>query len=134
MDVSRTAPSATELASLPDVALGVAARALGAASGRGDAVLASGGRGVGMTGEPVPSERTPVDMNTVLGKVVSVLFAFRADDHGVTLAELGRRTGLPKGTLHRIVSDLLQVRLLDRIDGGYRLSVQLFQLGMRASV
>jgi DNA-binding IclR family transcriptional regulator len=75
-----------------------------------------------------------VDLGTVLGKVVTVLFAFRAEDHGVPLAELGRRTGLPKGTLYRVVSDLVDARLLDRADGRYRLSGQVFQLGMRASV
>lgn len=70
----------------------------------------------------------------MLGKVVSVLFAFRADDQGLTLAELGRRTDLAKGTLHRVVTDLVEVRLLDRVDNRYRLSSQMFQLGMRASV
>jgi DNA-binding IclR family transcriptional regulator len=70
----------------------------------------------------------------VLGKAVTVLYAFTADDHGISLAELGRRTGLPKGTLHRVVNDLVGVRLLDRTDTGYRLGGQLFQLGMRASV
>jgi len=75
-----------------------------------------------------------LDLRTVLGKVVVVLFAFQGDDHGVSLAELGRRTGLPKGTLHRVVSDLVEVRLLDRTDNGYRLSGQVFQLGMRASL
>ncbi|MDP5182493.1 IclR family transcriptional regulator [Blastococcus sp. BMG 814] len=87
-----------------------------------------------MTIEPLRPDHPPADLNTVLGKVVTVLFAFRADDHCVALAELGRRTGLPKGTLHRIVTDLLQVRLLDRVEGGYRLSGRVFQLGMRASV
>jgi DNA-binding IclR family transcriptional regulator len=75
-----------------------------------------------------------VDLGTVLGKVVAVLSAFQADDHGLSLAELQRRTGLPKGTLHRVVGDLVEVRLLDRTDHGYRLSVQVFQLGMRATV
>jgi len=75
-----------------------------------------------------------VDLGTVLGKVVTVLFAFRSDDHGVSLAELLRRTGIPKGTLHRIVGDLVHVRLLDRVGGVYRLSGQVFQLGMRASL
>lgn len=42
-----------------------------------------------------------MDTGTVLGKVVTILRAFTAEDHGVSLAELGRRTGLPKGTLHR---------------------------------
>ena len=75
-----------------------------------------------------------VDLGTVLGKIVAVLFAFQTDDHGVSLAELRRRTGLPKGTLHRVVGDLVDVHLLDRTDHGYRLSVQVFQLGMRATV
>ncbi|MEV4624010.1 IclR family transcriptional regulator [Asanoa sp. NPDC049573] len=75
-----------------------------------------------------------MNLNTVLGKVVAVLFAFRAEDHGITLAELGRRTGLAKGTLHRVVGDLVDVRLLDRTGDCYRLSGQVFQLGMRASV
>lgn len=74
------------------------------------------------------------DRATVLGKVVTVLFAFRADDHGVSLAELGRRTGLPKATLHRVVGDLVDVRLLERTGNHYALSGQVFQLGLRASV
>jgi DNA-binding IclR family transcriptional regulator len=86
------------------------------------------GRGGVVTGAPA------VDRGTVLGKVVTVLFAFRSEDAGVTLSELGRRTGLPKATLHRVVSDLVEVGLLDRDDGRYRLSAQVFQLGMRASV
>ncbi|QBJ96281.1 IclR family transcriptional regulator [Rhodococcus sp. ABRD24] len=81
-----------------------------------------------------PSLDAVIDRNTVLGKVVTVLRAFTIDDHGVSLAELGRRTDIPKGTLHRVVSDLVAVRLLDRTPSGYRLSGQLFELGMRASV
>ncbi|GAA0960132.1 IclR family transcriptional regulator [Actinocorallia libanotica] len=75
-----------------------------------------------------------VETNSVLGKVAAVLYSFTADDHGVSLAELGRRTGIPKGSLHRIVGDMVGVRLLERTGGGYRLSGQVFQLGMRASV
>lgn len=75
-----------------------------------------------------------LDTNTVLGKVVTVLQAFTADDHGVSLAELGRRTGLAKATLHRMLGDLVAVRLVDRTASGYRLSGQMFELGMRASV
>ena len=74
------------------------------------------------------------DRSTVLGKVLVVLHAFRADDDVVSLAELGRRTELPKTTLHRVAADLVQARLLDKLDGGYRLGGQLFELGMRASV
>ena len=74
------------------------------------------------------------DRGTVLGKVLTVLQAFRPDDDELSLAELGRRTGLAKGTLHRVAADLVAARLLDRDSGGYRLGGQLFELGMRASV
>ncbi|RDI17532.1 IclR family transcriptional regulator [Lentzea flaviverrucosa] len=72
--------------------------------------------------------------NTLLGKVMSVLTAFGADDDELGFAELGRRTGLPKATLHRLLGDLAEVRLLDRGARGYRLGGHLFQLGIRASV
>jgi len=72
--------------------------------------------------------------NTLLGKVMTVLNAFGADDDELGFAELGRRTGLPKATLHRLLGDLTEVRLLDRGTRGYRLGGHLFQLGIRASV
>jgi len=65
---------------------------------------------------------------------VKVLFSFTPEDHSVSLAELARRTQLPKTTLHRLVGDLVQARMLDRVGDRYRLSRQLFELGMRASV
>ncbi|MCD0449778.1 IclR family transcriptional regulator [Actinocorallia sp. API 0066] len=71
---------------------------------------------------------------SVLGKVAAVLYAFTADDTGVSLAELARRTGIAKGTLHRLAGEMVEVRLLERAGRGYRLSGQVFQLGMRASV
>ncbi|MFM6848832.1 MAG: IclR family transcriptional regulator [Terrabacter sp.] len=85
---------------------------------------------------PAQPRSTPplVGTDTVLGKVVAVLFAFSADDYGLSLAELGRRTGLAKGTLHRVVNDLAAARLLERTTHGYRLSGLVFELGMRASV
>ena len=45
-----------------------------------------------------------------------------------------RRTGLHKATVHRLAGELVGNRLLDRVEGGYRLSGGLFELGMRASV
>lgn len=75
-----------------------------------------------------------LDPRSVLGKVMGVLHAFGIDDRGVPLAELARRTGLPKGTLHRVCGDLVTARLLDRSDDGYRLGGHLFELGMRASI
>lgn len=75
-----------------------------------------------------------LDRSTVLGKTLLVLHSFTAEDHGLTLAELVRRTGLPKTTVHRVVGDLLVARLLTRIDERYHLGGRLFELGMLASV
>lgn len=77
---------------------------------------------------------TDADLNTVLGKAVTILRAFSADDRVVPLAELVRRTGLHKATTYRLAEELVGNRLLDRSEGGYRLSGGLFELGMRASV
>ena len=72
--------------------------------------------------------------STVLGKAVRILQAFTADDRVLGLAELVRRTGLHKATTFRLAGDLVDNGLLDRVDGGYRLSGSVFELGMRASV
>lgn len=73
-------------------------------------------------------------LDTVLGKAMAILHAFRVDDRLLPLAELVRRTGLPKGTVHRICADLAHHRLLEKTDHGYRLAGGLFELGMRAAV
>lgn len=72
-------------------------------------------------------------LDTVLGKAVSILRAFGHDEPVLSLAELTDRTGLAKTTVHRMTRDLVELRLLDRVAAGYRLSGGLFELGMRAS-
>lgn len=72
-------------------------------------------------------------LDTVLGKSVAILRAFRPEDRAVGLAELVRRTGLHKATVHRLAAALVDNRLLDRVAGGYRPSGGLFELGMLAS-
>lgn len=73
------------------------------------------------------------DLETVLGKAVALLRAFGPEDRLLPLAELVRRTGLPKGTAHRVAADLVHHRLLEKTDHGYRLAGGLFELGMRAA-
>ncbi|MEU3980439.1 IclR family transcriptional regulator [Streptomyces sp. NPDC026672] len=81
-----------------------------------------------------PDRPTPHDCNTVLGKTVTLLESFTAEDRSVSFTELRARTGFPKATLHRMLTDLVGVHLIDRTpQGGYRLGRQLFQLGMRVS-
>jgi DNA-binding IclR family transcriptional regulator len=73
------------------------------------------------------------DLGTVLGKTVAVLRAFRLDDRGLSLAEMARRTGLPKATLHRLLAQMVQYGLLDRSGSVYSLGRLVFELGVRAS-
>lgn len=80
------------------------------------------------------SEETSPVQPSALGKAVSVLRAFTIEDSTVSLAELVARTGLHKATVHRIAGELVDLRLLDRREGGYCLSGGLFELGMRAAV
>ncbi len=73
-------------------------------------------------------------LDTVLGKAVLILRVYRHDDDVLALAEIVRRTQLNKATVHRLCGALVDLRLMDRCEGGYRLAAGLFELGMRASV
>lgn len=83
-----------------------------------------------ITGTPDPGTTAP---DSVLGKAVLILHAFRPEDRNLALAEMVRRTGLHKATAHRLSEQMVQLGLLDRGEGGYRLGQGLFELGMRAS-
>jgi DNA-binding IclR family transcriptional regulator len=78
-----------------------------------------------MAGRPVPGPET------VLGKTMKILLAFTVEDTVLGFADLQARTGLPKGTLHRLIADMVGARLLERVEGRYRLSGLVFELGMR---
>ncbi|MGW6454349.1 IclR family transcriptional regulator [Streptomyces sp. NPDC055078] len=80
------------------------------------------------------SETAAPGPETVLGKTMKILVAFTVEDTVLGFSELQARTGLPKGTLHRLIGDMVGARLLERRDGRYRLSGLVFELGMRASV
>lgn len=71
--------------------------------------------------------------DSVLGKVRLILEAFHADDEAVTLAELTRRTGVPKATVYRICQELVAWGALERAGVGYHLGLRLFELGQRAA-
>lgn len=83
---------------------------------------------------PVAADNPPLDPRSVLAKAMAVLTAFTADDQGLGFAELQRRTGLPKATLHRVCQDLVRARLLDRTADRYHPGRLLFELGMLASL
>jgi DNA-binding IclR family transcriptional regulator len=71
------------------------------------------------------------DQRTVLGKIDQIFEAFEADQPTLSLAELARRTGLAKSTLHRTVGALVASGMLERNDGQFQLGIRLFELGQR---
>lgn len=65
---------------------------------------------------------------------MTVLHGFTAHDHGgLAFAQLQRRTELPKATLHRITTQMVDTGLLDKNAGRFHLGRHLFELGMLAS-
>ncbi|MGW6907461.1 IclR family transcriptional regulator [Streptomyces sp. NPDC054940] len=86
-------------------------------------------------GSAVPREEAqspgPDSMNSVLGKVRPILEAFNADDATLSLAELVRRTGVAKATVHRLAQELVVWGLLERDGCDYRLGLRLFEIGQR---
>jgi hypothetical protein len=69
--------------------------------------------------------------DTLSARITTVLGAFRAGDDAVGAAELARRTGLPKSTVHRITGDLVRAGLLERHGRKVRLGLALFEIGQR---
>lgn len=72
-----------------------------------------------------------LDPRSVLGKAECILNAFSSDATNLGLAEIVERTGLPKGTVHRLAGDLVTWGLLERRGGRYQLGLKLFELGLR---
>ena len=70
--------------------------------------------------------------NSVLGRALTLLTAFRAGDTELTLAELSRRTGIPKPTAHRLLGELATWNIVERTPNGLRLGMALFELGQLA--
>ncbi|GAA4240068.1 IclR family transcriptional regulator [Actinomadura meridiana] len=80
------------------------------------------------------SAANPADadaMNSVIGKTRLIIEAFTADDDTLSLAELVRRSGVPKASVHRIAQELLDWGVLERAGNPYRLGLRLFEIGQR---
>jgi DNA-binding IclR family transcriptional regulator len=73
----------------------------------------------------------PNAMNSVLGKARLIIEAFTAEDAELSLAELVRRTGVAKATVHRLAQELILWGLLERAGNAYRLGLRLFEIGQR---
>ncbi|MCB1001660.1 MAG: IclR family transcriptional regulator [Acidimicrobiales bacterium] len=80
--------------------------------------------------QPRSGERASRPGIEVINRAVDLLAAFTQGPGSVlTLAELARRTGLPKPTLHRLLAALEVQGLVDRTASGYQLGIRLFELG-----
>ena len=71
----------------------------------------------------------PTLPQSVVGRVLTLLTAFRPGDTELTLAELHRRTGIAKPTIHRLLAELDGWDVVERTPTGIRLGMRLFELG-----
>ena len=65
---------------------------------------------------------------SVLERAFRVLTAFAPRDVRLSLAELSRRTGLPKGSLHRMAAQLVTLGALERVEDRYQLGLRMFEI------
>ncbi len=65
----------------------------------------------------------------MVARLFQILDAFSEEDSGLSRAELVRRTGIPKSTIHRLTNDLVDQGVLVRKPGGVALGRHLFELG-----
>jgi DNA-binding IclR family transcriptional regulator len=66
---------------------------------------------------------------SILWEAFSVLGAFSHRDRVLSLAEIARRSALPKSTAHRVLAMLLETGAVEQAERGYRLGLRMFSLG-----
>lgn len=66
-----------------------------------------------------------------VAKAGLLLEAFRGPERVLGVSELARRSGLWKSTAHRLLAELEAIGFVEREGTGYRLGLQLFELGVR---
>jgi len=70
---------------------------------------------------------------SVVGRALSILFAFDERHRQLTLTELARRADLPLPTVHRLVGELVAGgTLVKRVDGRYVVGRRLWRVGLLA--
>lgn len=69
------------------------------------------------------------DTSSVLVRAFCVLDAFVPEGGEMGLSELVRRTGLPKATVHRLATQLVDIGALEKMGDRYRPGLRLFELG-----
>jgi IclR family acetate operon transcriptional repressor len=77
----------------------------------------------------MPSTMRDAAARSVLERAFRILGSYSPADRELTLAEMTRRTGIPKPTVHRLAGELLTLGLLEGERGVYRLGIRMFELG-----
>lgn len=67
--------------------------------------------------------------DAVLARAAALLATFDDQAPVLSLATMANRARLPKATVHRLAGQLVEQRLLDKDEDGYRLGMWLFELG-----
>ncbi|OAV62731.1 IclR family transcriptional regulator [Enteractinococcus helveticum] len=78
---------------------------------------------------PTQRDGTPV---SVLARQLRILDTFDAGTVFLSLSEIAERSGLPMTTTHRLVAELVEERMLERLpDRSYQLGLRLWELAAR---
>jgi len=71
---------------------------------------------------------------SVLSRAVRIIEAFDARNPVLSVSEIARRAGLPVTTAHRLVAELIELRMLERSEGhAVRVSARMWELSARSS-
>jgi DNA-binding IclR family transcriptional regulator len=65
----------------------------------------------------------------MVDRVVLILGVFERSGGTLTLGQVSSRSGLPRTSVHRILQQLVDARLLHRIDNEYMLGLRMFEIG-----
>jgi IclR family acetate operon transcriptional repressor len=74
----------------------------------------------------------PIDDKSVIARGLKILEALSRAGRPLGLADLARVTRLPKSTVHRLITQLVQSGLLDRTPDGFALGMRMFEWGSHA--
>ncbi|MBB3039231.1 IclR family transcriptional regulator [Hoyosella altamirensis] len=79
---------------------------------------------------PVPAVATEPELEpSMLARAARILYAFGSGAPELSLADLVRKTGLPRSSVHRILNQLVALRALERSGNDYRLGIGILELG-----
>lgn len=75
---------------------------------------------------------TDLGSKSVMGRGLFIMETLSHSSDGLSYAEISTATGLPKSTVHRIVGQLIELRLVARSRSGFILGLRVFEWGSKA--